>query len=329
MTASDETGLKRTDEKVGQSGEVSPEALLTLKDAIRCPGLTVGADEVERFVEDVLKRLRVYFYKETMSCLWVVFVGGTGTGKSTLFNSLCGESISRTGVERPKTGGPIAYAPGTCAIAHGFPLEDIYVEMADDTDAASRLSAGCPGRLATFVHDREDWSHLIMLDTPDMDSVETRNLASVEAFYLMADAVVFVTSQDKYADDVPYRFLVRIARDRTTCFLLVNKAHDLTKEEILIPLRKQDAVFPEECTYEKDAKSPVSILRAIESIGVMEIGDEVKEKVRHGISLNPEEHDFAAIADGEIALVDRSGAMVAVVDKSGNSCRYRLVVPWQ
>lgn len=246
MTAGAETGLEKTDERVEQGGEVSPEALLALKGAIRCPGLTVAAGEVAQLAGDVVNRLSVFLYKEATSCLWVVFVGGTGTGKSTLFNTLCGQSISRTGVERPKTGGPIAYAPRACAIAPGFPLQDIRIDVADEMDAASDSSSGRPGRLVTFVHDRADWSHLIMLDTPDMDSLETRNLASVEAFYLLADAVVFVTSQDKYADDVPYRFLVRIAKDRTPCFLLVNKAHDLTKEEILVPLRKQDTVFPEE-----------------------------------------------------------------------------------
>jgi hypothetical protein len=245
MTHFTQPDREKTQETVAPGLEMSPAALSELGDSIRCPGLTVAASEVAQLAGDVVNRLSVFLYKEAGPCLWVIFVGGTGTGKSTLFNTLCGESLSRTGVERPKTSGPIAYAHKRCSIEPGFPLEEIPVEVAGYADANAAPSAGRPGHLVAFIHVREDWSHLVLLDTPDMDSVEPRNLASVETFYRFADAVVFVTSQDKYADDVPYRFLVRIAKDRTPCFLLVNKAQGLTKEEILAPLRRQGAAFPE------------------------------------------------------------------------------------
>jgi len=81
-----------------------------ITDAVQCPGLTRGAGEIQGLAEDVRKRLAVFSYKQHMPCLWVVFLGGTGTGKSTIFNALCGKHLSETGVERPKTSGPIVYA---------------------------------------------------------------------------------------------------------------------------------------------------------------------------------------------------------------------------
>jgi hypothetical protein len=95
----------RNEIKTGQALEYS-----VLRGALRYPGLTSKTREIRELAEDLPKMLAVFNYKRETPCLWVVFLGGTGTGKSTLFNALCGEELSETGVERPKTSGPIAYA---------------------------------------------------------------------------------------------------------------------------------------------------------------------------------------------------------------------------
>ena len=61
-----------------------------------------------------------------------------------------------------------------------------------------------------------------------------------EDLYRISDAVVFVTSQEKYADDVPYQFFLRIMQDKKPCFFLLNKMQDpLTREEVLLVLQDQ------------------------------------------------------------------------------------------
>ena len=80
------------------------------------PGLTPDAEEINALVQDFSKNLAVFAYKQNLPRLWIVFLGGTGTGKSTLFNAFCGESLSATGVERPKTVGPVVYAHRNCPI---------------------------------------------------------------------------------------------------------------------------------------------------------------------------------------------------------------------
>ncbi|MBW2196220.1 MAG: GTPase domain-containing protein, partial [Deltaproteobacteria bacterium] len=208
----------------------------TRKNSDPVTGLTVKANEIEDLAKDLFKRLAVFFYKQQMSCLWIAFIGGTGTGKSTLFNAFCGKHLSKTGVERPKT-----------PIIRDFPFSNIKLKNQGLDDPSTLPSAGLPGHLLVFTHNRQDWPHLVLLDTPDMDSVETANQKIVEDFYLLSDAVVFVTSQEKYADDVPYQFLLKIGQDEKPCFLLVNKAYEhLTREEILEPLQSQGTSFPKD-----------------------------------------------------------------------------------
>jgi energy-coupling factor transporter ATP-binding protein EcfA2 len=130
-----------------------------------------------------------------MPCLWVVFLGGTGTGKSTLFNALCGAALSETGVERPKTYGPILYAPEGCPLEKDFPLPGMELCKEIDEGGGHRPATGAAGRLVILEHARSEFSHIVLADTPDLDSVEMDNRQVAEDLFLLSDAVVFVTSQ--------------------------------------------------------------------------------------------------------------------------------------
>ena len=110
---------------MSQSSLPSADALI---DSIRCPGLSAEAEGLARTVEEVSKRWAVLQYEGPRPCIWIVFIGGTGTGKSTVFNTLCGIPLSQTGVERPKTRGPIAYAYRGMSLEQGFPIPGVRVK---------------------------------------------------------------------------------------------------------------------------------------------------------------------------------------------------------
>lgn len=182
----------------------------------------------------------IYSYKSSAEALWVVFVGGTGTGKSTLFNAICEKPVSQTGFERPKTMGPILFAHKHLRLAQGFPFTSMRVETPLFDEAEAKPHAGELQTVQIVQHERRDLAHLILVDTPDVDSLEARNREAVEDLYLLSDVVVFVTSQEKYADEVPFQFLRRIYQDGKICFLLLNKGQDLlSAEELLASFKEQ------------------------------------------------------------------------------------------
>ncbi|RPJ05919.1 MAG: hypothetical protein EHM36_07650, partial [Deltaproteobacteria bacterium] len=217
----------------------------SLWESIQCPGLTPAARDVAQLVEQLRKRWAVFSYKQDRSFLWVLFIGGTGTGKSTLFNALCEEALSETGLERPKTSGPVAYVHQHTLVEKDFPLQPMRIRRLAFEKSVSKSHAGVPGELLVLEHLREGLSHLALVDMPDLDSLEIANREMVEDLYLLSDVIVFVTSQEKYADEVPFQFLARIHRQAKPCFLLLNKANGRsTANDILETLHSQGVEVP-------------------------------------------------------------------------------------
>ncbi len=214
---------------------------------IPCPGLTPGASEIRRLAYDLPKRISVHAYKTDTLCVWIVFAGGTGTGKSTLFNAACGRPLSGTGVERPRTGGPIASASRECLSEKGFPLMSVRIEHKPHEEVLHGPATGAPGELLVLEHEGEDWGGVVMVDTPDLDSVRAENRRSAEDVGLLSDAIVFVSSQEKYSDEVPYRFLQAMAREGKEIFFVLNKAHgEWAKSDLAESFRVQGVMLPED-----------------------------------------------------------------------------------
>ncbi len=213
--------------------------------SIRCPGITLKADPLSRIVEEAAKRWAVLQYEKPRPCIWIVFIGGTGTGKSTVFNSLCGLPLSQTGVERPKTKGPIAYAHREMHLERGFPIEGMHVTRTSPDLSVDKRFSGKAGEILILEHDRKEMSHWILVDTPDLDSLERRHRHMADDLYLLSDAVVFVTSQEKYADGVPYEFLQTIRKDRKPCFFILNKAGvEMNQEEVASAIKDHGLPMP-------------------------------------------------------------------------------------
>lgn len=211
---------------------------------IRCPELSAGAGEIRELLAQLPKRWDIYTYKSMVEALWVVFVGGTGTGKSTIFNAVCENPVSQTGFERPKTFGPIAFAHQHLSLPQGFPIASMRVKTERLAAADTQPYAGEPQTLYIVQHQRQESAHLILVDTPDIDSLEVRNRETADDLYQLSDVVVFVTSQEKYADEVLFQFLRRVHRDRKICFLLLNKGQDLlSTEELSASFREQGMSF--------------------------------------------------------------------------------------
>ena len=149
----------------------------------------------------------------------VALAGGTGSGKSTLFNALSGANFSPAGVTRPTTKHSHACVWGMEGAA---PLLDwLGVQRRHRYARASALDEG----EATL-------NGLLLLDLPDHDSVVTGSAALVDRLVKMADMLVWVLDPLKYADaSVHRRYLVPLAGHAAVTSIVLNKADTLGPDQ--------------------------------------------------------------------------------------------------
>lgn len=115
----------------------------------------------------------------------VVFVGPTGSGKSTIVNSLAGRTVSPSGSIRPTTNKPVVFS--------------------DEKDKEAAFLGSVDADVATgevlFS------ANVSLVDTPDIDSTSVSNHRTALRVLAAADVVVFVASALRYADLVPWEVL--------------------------------------------------------------------------------------------------------------------------
>jgi GTP-binding protein EngB required for normal cell division len=149
----------------------------------------------------------------------VVLAGGTGSGKSSLFNRLAGAEFSPVGVVRPMTREAYACAWG---VEGARPLLDWLGVR--DRNRYARSSALDDGERSL--------NGLLLLDLPDHDSVLSGQSGSVNRLVGLADLMVWVLDPQKYADAAVHsRYLVPMAGHSSVIVVVLNQADLLTPEQ--------------------------------------------------------------------------------------------------
>jgi energy-coupling factor transporter ATP-binding protein EcfA2 len=149
----------------------------------------------------------------------VVLAGGTGSGKSSLFNQLAGAQYSPAGVLRPATKEPHACVWG---MEGAGPLLDwLGIEPRRRYARSSALGEG-----------ERALTGLLLVDLPDHDSV-TSGSAEVTRLIAQADLMVWVLDPQKYADAAVHsRYLVPMAGHSSVIAATLNQADLLTPEQV-------------------------------------------------------------------------------------------------
>ncbi|NYI70118.1 energy-coupling factor transporter ATP-binding protein EcfA2 [Naumannella cuiyingiana] len=144
--------------------------------------------------------------------LLAVVGGSTGAGKSTLVNSLVGREVTRPGVIRPTTRAPVlVHNP---ADADAFTGDRILPGLARSAGATADTHS------LQLVAEPSIPPGLAILDAPDIDSVVEENRVLAGQLLAAADLWLFVTSAARYADAVPWDFLLAAA-DRSAAVAVV------------------------------------------------------------------------------------------------------------
>jgi GTP-binding protein EngB required for normal cell division len=150
----------------------------------------------------------------------VALAGGTGSGKSSLFNALSGANFSPAGVTRPTTKHLHACVWGMEGA--GALLDWLGVQRRHRYARASALDDG-----------EASLTGLLLLDLPDHDSVVTGSAAMVDRLVKLADMLVWVLDPLKYADDsVHRRYLVPLVGRAAVTTVVLNQADTLTPEQV-------------------------------------------------------------------------------------------------
>ena len=134
--------------------------------------------------------------------LLVAVFGPTGSGKSTLVNALAGMVVSRPGAVRPTTERAVVWCHRDAELPDAL----------HSTGPVTRVESSDP-LLA----------RLTLVDTPDIDSYVTTHRAQTERILAIADAVIYVTTPQRYGDEVPWSFLRALAERRVPLLVVANR----------------------------------------------------------------------------------------------------------
>lgn len=141
----------------------------------------------------------------------VALAGGTGSGKSSLFNRIVDQSLAEVGGVRPTTASSLAAVP-----------------VDRKQEIAGYLSS--IGITQIETHDGPEW--LALVDLPDTDSVEVDHRLHVEQLLSQIDAVAWVVDVEKYRDDTLHRgFLRRLVPYELQFVFVLNQIDRVTAAE--------------------------------------------------------------------------------------------------
>lgn len=133
--------------------------------------------------------------------LVVGLFGGTGVGKSTLMNRFANEAIAKTSAERPTSRDITVYVHRSISVdklPDNFPMH----------------------KMRTSLHGNQKYQHVMFIDMPDFDSVETANRDLVDAWMPHLDMVLYVVSPERYRDDQGWQLLLRHATHHAWVFVM-------------------------------------------------------------------------------------------------------------
>ena len=190
------------------------------------PARTARRELVQQLDDYVLPRLR-----SLDAPLLAVVGGSTGSGKSTLVNSLVGQEVTRPGIIRPTTRASVLVH--TEQDTRWFTDTRVLPDLARVVDEDGAVDD--PGSVRLVGTDALP-AGLALLDAPDIDSVVQANRQLSKQLLSAADLWLFVTTAARYADAVPWD-LLREASDRgTSVAIVLNRVPPEALEEVRVHL---------------------------------------------------------------------------------------------
>jgi GTP-binding protein EngB required for normal cell division len=240
---------------------ISDHAIIRMQNVIRKMQRFDRLPETQAMAMRLERALKSLDRKSEDRPVSIVFLGGTGVGKSELFNALLGEkNLSPTSETiRPKT------VQAHVAVSAA---EKRFLASLEDPETVF-MNHHLPG--------------MALIDAPDVDSVESTHVERTRRFVAAADVVVYVSSPDKRANFTIHE-QVRQWSARKRWFFVLNKIdlvpdaeRTAVSEDFMRRLRDlgfevdQDCFFTLSAVYPYDAefvrfKNSLFTTRAVEQV---------------------------------------------------------------
>lgn len=173
-------------------------------------------------------------------CLVVAIAGGTNTGKSTLFNLLLGRRVSPPVMTAAATRHPVLaanpYRAAQCLAGELVPEFD--AQPLEDPEAAVSEAYDDNTLFVAEVDTLPD--RMVLLDTPDVDSIERKNWAVADNIRATGDVILAVLTAEKYRDDRVVQFFQEAHNAGRVVIPVMNKANPARDYEVA---RKQIEEF--------------------------------------------------------------------------------------
>jgi hypothetical protein len=197
-------------------------ALETITPTLEPPTAQVARRLGERIRRDLLPRLGA-----ESPLLLAAIAGPNNVGKSTLFNALAGRVLSPAHPEGGLTKQCLAVAhPDTASGAGrqalGYRYSVVGVPAGQVPPVAS---TGPVGRLYLATEEHLP-AGLVLLDTPDLDSVVLSNRERTEALLVTVDVLIFVVSRHSYQNAALVDFIRAAVAHGRPWLVLYNEAPD-------------------------------------------------------------------------------------------------------
>jgi len=144
----------------------------------------------------------------------VALAGGTGSGKSSLFNAIAGSDVAEVGVRRPTTTDPVALVIGEIEGSDSL-LDWLEVRKRYTPEKPVGINNG-----------------LILLDLPDHDSIRADHKATVDRLVQRVDVLLWVLDPQKYAQGLLHRgYLKDLRQHADVQVVALNKVDELSSAE--------------------------------------------------------------------------------------------------
>jgi GTP-binding protein EngB required for normal cell division len=212
--------------------------------------------------------------------------GGTGSGKSSLFNALIGDEISVVGVKRPTTSRTLSFSLAPADQVAGL-LDHLQIDSRAHA-ARSELP-----------------EELVVLDLPDHDSDEVTHRLELDRLIDKVDVFIWVVDPEKYADTSLHDGYLRPLADHAGTFIVALNQVDLVsgddRAEILADLTDL-------LRHAGLARAKVIPTSALTGEGVPQLRAELERRVSSGSAAR--EKLAADLASAAGALTEACGAAV-------------------